>query len=274
MTSTWAAASLPGAVTLLVGRRRLILAMAKREITDRYAGQMLGGVWAVVHPLLVMAVYLFVFGFVFRMRIGGTSELPLDYTTYLLAGLVPWLSMQDALAKAPVSVTSNSGLVKQVVFPLEVLPIKSVLASLLPQVVSTTVLIAYVTVKFGVPPATYLLLPVLLLIQLGQMFGLALFLSAIGVYLRDLKDIVQVSMLLSMYLLPVFYLPSMVPELFRPLLYLNPFSYLIWSYQDVFYFGRIDHPWAWVVATVLSLTWFVAGWLVFTRLKPMFGNAL
>ena len=265
---------LPSALALLIGRRRLIWAMAKREVTDRYTGQMLGGVWAVMHPLLLMGVYLFVFGVVFQMRIGGTSELPLDYTTYLLSGLVPWLSMQEALAKAPVSVTNNAGLVKQVVFPLEVLPIKTVLASLLPQVVSMTVLITYVTVQYGAPPPTYLLLPVLLGIQIGQMFGLALFLSAIGVYLRDLKDLVQVTLLLSMYLLPVFYLPSMVPALFRPLLYLNPFSYLVWCYQDVCYFGRIEHPWAWLVATVLSVTWFLAGWLVFTRLKPMFGNAL
>jgi lipopolysaccharide transport system permease protein len=116
--------------------------------------------------------------------------------------------------------------------------------------------------------------PVLLVIQLGQMFGLALLLSAIGVYLRDLKDLVQVAMLLSMYLLPVFYLPSMVPALLRPLLYVNPFSYLIWCYQDAFYFGRFEHPWAWLVASVLSVTWFIAGWVVFARLKPMFGNAL
>jgi len=269
-----AASSLQAAATLLVRQRRLIWAMAKREISDRYAGQMLGGVWAIAHPLLVMAVYLFVFGYVFRTRIGGTRELPLDYTTYLLAGLVPWLSIQEALNKAPVSVTSNASLVKQVVFPLEVLPIKGVLASLLPQVVSLTVLVIYVIVKFRALPATYLLLPLVALIQIGQMCGLSFFLSAIGVYLRDLKDIIQVVLLLSMYLLPIFYLPSMVPPMFRPLLYLNPFSYIVWCYQDVCYFGRIEHPWAWIVASALAVIFFAAGWSVFRRLKPMFGNVL
>jgi len=269
-----AESSLQAAATLLVRQRRLIWAMAKREISDRYAGQMLGAVWAVAHPLLVMAVYLFVFGYVFKTRIGGTRELPLDYTTYLLAGLVPWLSIQEALNKAPVSVTSNASLVKQVVFPLEVLPIKGVLASLLPQAVSLAVLVIYVIAKFGALPGTYLLLPLVLLIQIGQMCGLSFLLSAIGVYLRDLKDIIQVVLLLGMYLLPIFYLPSMVPAMFRPLLYLNPFSYIIWCYQDVCYFGRIEHPWAWVVASALAVIFFAAGWVVFRRLKPMFGNVL
>jgi lipopolysaccharide transport system permease protein len=269
-----AAVSLQAAAALLIRQRRLIWAMAKREISDRYAGQMLGAVWAIAHPLLVMAVYLFVFGYVFKTRIGGTRELPLDYTTYLLAGLVPWLSIQEALTKAPVSVTSNASLVKQVVFPLEVLPIKGVLASLLPQAVSLTVLVIYVIATFGGLHATYLLLPLVVLIQIGQMCGLSLLLAAIGVYLRDLKDIIQVVLLLGMYLLPIFYLPSMVPVMFRPLLYLNPFSYIVWCYQDVCYFGRIEHPWAWVVASALAVIFFVTGWVVFRRLKPMFGNVL
>lgn len=261
-------------VNLLVRQRRLIWAMARREVSDRYAGQMLGGVWAVGHPLILMGVYLFVFGYVFRTRIGGTRELPLDYTTYLLAGMVPWLGIQETLNKAAVSVTSNANLVKQVVFPLEVLPIKSVLASLLTQLVCLVILVAYVLASYGALSAMYLLLPIVLLIQLGQVCGLALMLSALGVYIRDLKDIVQVATLVSMYLLPVFYLPAMVPETFRPLLYLNPFSYLVWCYQDVCYFGRLEHPWAWVVASALSVTFFTSGWLVFKRLKPMFGNAL
>jgi homopolymeric O-antigen transport system permease protein len=261
-------------VELLFRQHRLIWAMAKREITDRYAGQMLGAVWAVGHPLILMGVYLFVFGYVFKTRIGGTRELPLDYTTYLLAGMVPWLSIQEALNKAPVSVTSNTSLVKQVVFPLEVLPIKSVLATLFSQAVSLTALTVYVVSVYRMLPITYLLLPIVLAIQILQMFGFALILSALGVYIRDLKDVVQVATLVSMYLLPVFYLPSMVPAIFRPLLYLNPFSYIVWCFQDVCYFGRIEHGWAWLVSSAVSVTIFSMGWRVFTRLKPMFGNAL
>ena len=147
----------------------------------------------------------------------------------------------------------NASLVKQVVFPTEVLPVKSVIASLVTQLVSLAILVIYVLGSHGSLPLTYLLLPVALLIQVTQVIGLALMLAALGVYLRDLKDLVQVGTLVSMYLLPVFYLPAMVPSLFRPLLYLNPFSYTVWIYQDLCYFGRIEHPVAWIVASVLSL---------------------
>ena len=255
-------------------RRHLIWALAKREVLDRYAGQAFGRFWAIGHPLLLMAVYLFVFGYVFRMRIGGTRELPLDYTTYLLSGLMPWLGMAEALNKAPVAITNNASLVKQVVFPLEVLPIKGALASLLPQCVSLVVLMIYVLVTYRMLPATYMLLPVLIIIQFAIMVGVSLLLSAIGVYIRDLKDVVQVAMLIGVYLLPIFYLPSMVPAMFRPIIYLNPLAHLIWCYQDALYFGRIAHPVSWAVTVLTGVIAVSAGWRLFNRLKLMFGNVL
>jgi lipopolysaccharide transport system permease protein len=254
--------------------RQLIVAMAKREIFDRYAGQMLGAAWALAHPLIVMGVYLFMFGYVFRVRIGGTQELPLDYTTYLLAGLVPWLGLAEGINKAPTAVTSNANLVKQVVFPLEVLPIKTVLASLLAQATGLVVLVGYVAISYGSIPPTYLLLPLVVVMQFLLTVGVAYLLSAVGVFVRDLKDVVQVLTLVGVYLLPVLYLPAMVPELFRPLLYLNPLTYLIWCYHDICYFGRFEHPWAWAVMVPLSFGTFVVGSRVFHRLRPMFGNVL
>src|SRR5262245_46960482 len=86
------------AATLLYRQRSLIVEMAKREITDRYLGQVFGAFWAIAHPLLLMLVYVFVFAFVFRVRIGGTRNLPLDYTAYLLSGLIPWISFQDSMS--------------------------------------------------------------------------------------------------------------------------------------------------------------------------------
>jgi lipopolysaccharide transport system permease protein len=261
--------------TRLVFRyRHLIFALARREVSDRYAGQMFGILWAVGHPLLLMGVYLFVFGFVFQTRIGGTADMPLNYTVYLLAGTVPWLTIAEMLNKAPVAVTANAALVKQVVFPVEVLPIKSVLSAVPTQIVSSAVLLIYILAVYHRAPITFALLPVVLLLQLIWLTGLSLMLSAVGAYIRDLKDIVQLATLISIYLLPVFYLPSMVPPLFRPLLYLNPFTYLVWCYQDACYFGRIQHPWAWVITAVASAATFAAGWSVFRRLKPMFGNVL
>jgi lipopolysaccharide transport system permease protein len=261
-------------VSVLVRHRQLIWAMAKREIFERYAGQMLGAAWAFAHPLILMGVYLFIFAYVFRVRLGGSGDMPLDYSAYLLAGVVPWLGLAEGLNKAPTAVTNNASLVKQVVFPLEVLPTKTVLASMLAQTTGLVVLAGYVLSTSGSLPKTYALLPLVMLMQFVLMVGLAFLLSAFGVFLRDLKDVVQVLTLIGVYLLPVLYLPAMVPELFRPLLYVNPFTYLIWCYHDVCYYGRIEHPIAWVVMVPLSIATFVVGWRIFHRLRPLFGNAL
>ena len=259
---------------LLTRHRELMFALARRDVSDRYAGQALGLFWAVAHPLFLMTLYVFIFAFVFKAKVGGTLEMPLDYTSYILSGLIPWMAFQESMNKSCSAITANAGLVKQVVFPIEVLPAKGVLSSLLPQFVSTAILIIYVLVTARHLPATYLLLPVLLSLQLMAMMGVGYLLSAVGTYFRDIKDFVQLFGTAGMYAMPVFYLPGWVPELFKPVLYANPFSYLIWCYQDALYFGKINHPWAWVVNITLSFIVFTLGYRLFRKLKPGFGNAL
>jgi lipopolysaccharide transport system permease protein len=252
----------------------LIWEMARREIADRYAGQALGLFWAFCHPIFLIGLYIFVFAFVFRQNIGGTADLPLDYTAYLLSGLVAWLGIQDGLVKSCSVITSNAALVKQTVFPMEVLVIKSMSVSLFPQLVSLALLMAYVLFTHGSLHLTYALLPVLVALQLLGMLGLAFILATVGAFIRDIKDLVQIFTAAGVYLLPVFYLPAWVPELFRPLLYLNPFSHIIWCYQDALYFGRIEHPWAWLVTICINTIVFWLGYRLFRKLKPTLGNVL
>ncbi len=258
----------------LIQHWELTFAMARREIADRYIGQNFGFLWALVHPLFMMAVYVFVFCFVFKTKMGGTLEMPRDYITYLLSGLVAWMGFQESMAKSCVAITSNVSLVKQVVFPLEILPVKGVVSSLFQQIIMLLLLVAYVFISYGSLPWTYLLLPPLIVLQAIAMIGIAYFLSAIGSYFRDLKDFVQLFAVAGIYLLPVVYLPSWVPPVFKPFLYANPFSYFIWCYQDVLYFGRIAHPWAWGICFVESIVFLIVGYRLFRKLKLGFGNVL
>lgn len=261
-------------VALFTRHRQLTWEMAKREITERYTGQLFGALWAVAHPVIQIAVYMFVFGVVFQVKIGGTAAMPLDYSAYLLAGLIPWLAVQEAMAKASTVIIGNANLVKQVVFPVEVLPAKGVIATLLTEVVFLLLLTLYLLVRYGSLPAIYLLLPALVIVQGVAMMGLSYLLSSVGVYLRDTKDVVQVLLVVGVYLIPAFYLPTAVPTAFRFLLYLNPFSYMVWCFQDVLYFGRFEHPAAWPVFLVLSVAMFTFGYSMFRRLRVMFGNVL
>ncbi|MFM9975734.1 MAG: ABC transporter permease [Beijerinckiaceae bacterium] len=262
------------AASFLGGQRQLIIAMAKRDIGSRYAGQVLGTFWAVGHPLFQMAVMVFVFGVVFQQKIGGTYDMPLDYTVYILCGLAAWLSLAPVLATSATSVTSNANLIKQFTFDARVLPAKEIIVGSLVWVVSVGIVIVYTLAVYRSVPWTYVLLPVVTAIHFMTAMGCAWALSALSVFLRDVKDVVTLVNTAMLYLLPVVYLPTWVPEIFRPIIYLNPFSYLIWIYQDVLYFGRIEHPWAWLVSSLFAIFLFTSGYRLFRRLKPMFGSAL
>ena len=261
-------------VGLVSRHRQLIWEMTRREISDRYAGQVFGMLWAIGHPLFLIGLYIFIFAFVFKTRLGGTVEMPRDYTTYMLSGLVAWIGFQESMVKACTVITSNTSLVKQVAFPFEILPLKSVLSSLLVPVVAVVLLTIYVAARTAALPWTYALIPVVFAMQVLSMLGIAYFLAAVGVYFRDAKDFIQLFATAGVYLIPAFYLPAWVPDLVKPVLYLNPFSYPIWCYQDVLYFGTFAHPWAWLVTPVLSVGGFLIGYRVFRRLKLGFGSML
>lgn len=252
--------------------RQLTWEMARREITDRYAGQVLGSLWAIAHPLVLIGVYVFIFAFVFQPDIG--KDMPLDYTVYLLAGLLPWMACAEVMNKGVVSLTGNANLVKQVVFPLEVLPLKGVLSTLFTQVVSLVLLSGYILVRYQTLPWTFALVPLVLVLEASFLLGLSCLLASVGPYFRDLKDFVQVFSVVGVYVIPVMYTPAMMPALFRPLLHFNPFSYLIWCFQDACYYGSIEHPEAWAGLVVLALGSFALGYRAFRKLKPMLGNVL
>jgi lipopolysaccharide transport system permease protein len=262
------------AFTRLYRNRALTFALAKREISDRYTRQMLGSAWAVAHPLIHVLVYIFVFQMVLKLRIETTAAMPMDYVAYLLAGLIPWLAVQEALTKGSTVITSNASLVKQVVFPLEVLPVKSVLVCFVTQGVGTICLAVYVLITNQTLPWTYCLLPVLWLFQALGMIGIVFVLSAVGVHVRDVKELVQVFAVVGIYLVPVVYLPEWVPDGLKWLLPINPFSHMVWCYQDVCYFGRCEHLVSWIIFPLETSLAFLVGYALFRRLRPFLGSAL
>lgn len=261
-------------ISLLTKHRELTWELAKREIRERYSGQFFGTLWAIGHPLALTLVYIFIFAFVFRTRVGGSLDMPLDYTSYMLAGLIPWLTFQESMGKASTAITANSHIVKQVIFPLEVLPVKSVLATLVSEIVFLALLIIYTLLTNHALPWTYVLLPILFVFQIFAMIGVSYLLSAIGAFFRDIKDVVQVFLSIAFFILPILYLPEAVPTTVRYILYLNPFSYMVWCFQDILYFGRFAHPWAWLVFGIMSLVLFVIGYRTFRKLKILFGDVL
>jgi lipopolysaccharide transport system permease protein len=257
-------------IVILKRHHQLIIEMAKREINDRYAGQIFGYFWTFGHPLILIILYSFVFGFIFKANVGG----PMGYVVFLLAGLIPWLTFQEVMGKATTLINSNANIVKQVIFPIEVLPVKGVLAAVVTQVIFFSLLIIYIFITGRFPLLTYLLLPLIMLIQITGMIGVSFILCAISPYFRDTKDFIQIFLTVSFFTMPMIYSPSALPPIVKYIFYINPFSYMIWCYQDILFYGRFQHPWSWVIFLGSSLLAFVFGYRLFRKLKVMFGNVL
>ena len=255
--------------------RELVLVLARREIHERYAGTALGSVWAVLTPLLTMAIYVGLFGFVFPARFGadGTPWLGAEL---ILSGLVPWIAVAECAVRAPSTLLSHRALVRQVVFPVEVLPAKSTLAGLVPQIVGTVVALPIALWTVGLSPML-LLLPALWLTQLALMFGLMLLLSTLGIWLRDLREIVAFLANIGLYIAPILLLPPVLEVLPRAALWAiaaNPFSHMVWCFHDATVHQRFAHPWSWLVFPCVAAVVLVVGARLFARLKPAMGEAL
>lgn len=261
-------------VSNLLQYRSLIWEMTIREIRDRYAGQVFGSLWAIGHPIFLMLIYIVIFNFIFTARVGDTFALPRDLTAYILAGLVPWLTFQDVLARAPTTISGNANLVKQVVFPIDILPIRTVFSALPNLLIGVLILIVYELIQNHSIPWTYVMFPLLLTIQVLAMLGISFLFSTIGVYFRDLKDMVMVFLAANLFMMPVLFLPGSMPKFVELLFYLNPFSYMVWCYQDIFYFGRFEHPWAWLVFSLGSLIVLTLSCKLYVKTRTMFGNVL
>jgi lipopolysaccharide transport system permease protein len=259
---------------LLTRHRRLLIEMTKRDLTQRYSNQILGSLWIIGHPLFLTTLYVFLFAVVFKTRINISHEMPRNYTIYLLSGLVPWLSFQTALVVSCSSIVANAQLVKQFVFHLEILPAKDVLTALVTWLVGIAVITIYTAVADGGVPLTYLFLPIALIAQTMAMIGVAFALSALTVFFRDLKEFVSLFVTAGPFVMPIVYLPEWVPHAFRPIIYANPLSYMAWVYQDILYFGRFEHPVAWVVYFVGSAMIFAFGYRLFRSLRPVFSASL
>lgn len=259
---------------LLFKQRELTIEMTRREFSERYAGQMLGAIWGFAHPLIFIGIYLFIFSVVFRPQIDPASAQVSNFSVYLLAGLVPWMGLAESLNKGTQAITGNANLVKQVIFPLEVLPVKSVVATFVTQFILISCVMIYAAVQAGGPPWTFALVPVLFALQLLQTLGLAMIVSSLGAFSRDLKDVVQVFCLVNIYLIPVLYMPSALPRFAAWMIYLNPFTYQTICYQDAIYHGEIAHPWSWIGFAALSVFSLGIGYRTFVKLRTLFGNVL
>lgn len=213
----------------------------QREVVGRYRGSVMGILWSFFNPLLMLLVYTFVFSVIFKARWSTGSDSKTEFALVLFAGLIVFNLFAECFTRAPNLILSNVNYVKKVVFPLEVLPWVALGSALFHTLVSLVVWLLAYLVLFGVPHATVLLLPLVLLPMALLTVGLTWALASLGVYLRDVSQFVGSLTTILMFLSPIFYPASALPETFRRLLFLNPLTPAIEQVRDVLYWGKVPN---------------------------------
>lgn len=262
-----------GPLAIARKHRHLLGALVSREIRDANIRSVMGSFWAVGAPLLTMLVYVFCFTFIFRMRL-GVDEGPEVYVGYVLVGLSVWISLQEVASRAPGAITANANLVKQIVFPTELLPLKMALAAQTTFLVTLAVAVIASGIAGRLTLNTLWLAPIAMLYFLLISIGLSYFLAALAVFFPDVRNIVQLLFSIGLFLHPVLYPPHAAPAAVAGAFNFSPFSHLIWCFRDAFYLGAMTQPWSWAITAVVALAAYMLGYRFFAMLKPTFGNAL
>lgn len=258
----------PAALASSMWRHRELLgALSRRDVVGRYRGSVMGLAWSFLHPLVMLAVYTFVFGIVFRARWDAGTGSTAEFALVLFAGLLAFNVFAECVNRAPTLVLSNPGYVKKVVFPLEVLPVVTLGASLFHFAVGMAVWVIFYVLLVGVPHATIAWLPLVLVPLALLTLGISWFLAALAVYLRDIAHIVGVATTALLFVTPVFYPLSALPEAWRPWLRLNPLTDVVENARTVLVAGRAPdvERLATSFAVGLVVAWLGYAWFQKTR---------
>jgi len=255
----------------LLKYRQLIQSLVARELKARYRASVLGFFWSFINPLLLLAIYSFVFSIVLPNRAPGLEP----YSLFMFCGILPWTWFASSLLESSNSLISGGNLIKKVLFPAEVLPIVTVLANMVHFFLGMPILLAFALyLKQSLDLFDLFWFPVVVLVQLIFTLGLALIVSALTVHFRDFRDLLQNLVTFWFFATPIIYPMQMaVDRGGKLLLDLNPMTHIIVAYQELFFFPGAFGHWKWLVALgVASAGLFLLGYFIFDRLRDSFAE--
>jgi homopolymeric O-antigen transport system permease protein len=251
-------------VAVIYRYRKMLTAITRVELAKRHAGSILGMSWVVLQPALLLSVYVFVYMVVLRMRFEGFSRF--DYVLYVFCGLVPYLGFMEALTTGTLSIKQNIHLVKNVMLPIELIPIRSVIVGMASQFVSVVLVLILVGFDRSLSSRA-VLLPLVLVLQVMWLAGLTWVLSSIAVALPDITYFINLFVFMLMFLSPIGYRPDMVPHGFGWVIYLNPIFYLTEVYRSTILHDVYPSAWVGFVYVVMCLGTFAVGSAFFERFR-------
>lgn len=248
--------------------RRTLFATAWSDIRGKYRGTFLGMGWSILYPIVFLLLYAVVYLFIFKIRLPNYT--PFEYVLLIFSGLIPFLGFSESLSTGVGSVLANRGLIRNTMFPIELVPVKAVLASSVTMIVGLSILLPILWLRGTILPSQALI-PLLLVLQLVFTIGLIWLLSALNVFFQDIGQMTGVMILFLMLVSPIAYTQDMIPAALMPLMYPNPLFYMIMLYRDTIILGEVPLNLLGIF-TLISLTTFFSGHYVFNRLKSLFAD--
>ena len=261
----------------LWSHRHLMRQITTRELTQRYQGSYLGMFWSFMVPLLMMAVYTFVFSVVFkaRWRSDATTEASMgEFALTLFAGLTAFNVFSEVVNRAPSLILGVPNYVKKVVFPLEILPVVSVASAVINSFISAGLVVTGSLLLLHKFSGTLFLLPLAYLPLIFLALGLGWFLSSLGVYIRDVAQVIGIIVQMLFFMSPVFYPVSAVPEAIRPILMMNPLTPILESFRQVLLWGDPLNWLSWLAWTAGTFIFALFGYAWFAGTKKGFADVI
>lgn len=253
--------------------RYLLQAFVVRDIKARHQGTILGSFWMVFQPLMMLAVYTFVFTSVFNTRWGGNG-IGEDFVVMLYCGLIVHAFFSETLSRSPFAVLSNPSYVKKVVFPLEILPFSNLVSALYNALIGLFLICIYLLIQKHAIPLTAIYVPLILTPLIIFTAGLAWTLAAVGVFFRDLGQMITLVMSILLFLSPVFYPVSAAPALVRNFLYLNPLTFPIEQLRHSLILGNQPDLKYWIIYFVVATLFAISGLWIFQKTRSAFADII
>jgi ABC-type polysaccharide/polyol phosphate export permease len=268
-------ARIPGSYFLqnLVARRALIYQLARRDFEQRYVGSAAGWVWGLIHPLVLLVSWIFVFQICLKVEL-PRGEVTQNYVMFLLCGFVPWLLFQETVQRSSGALIDQANLIKKTIFPAEIVPVTVFLSVLISHLLTVVLVILAVGIALHQFSYMIFMLPVYMTLLGLFAVGLGWMVSALNVYLRDTAQVVSVVLTLWFWLTPIFISEEMYPEPVRFLLAWNPLRYVVRAYRDRILSYRLPTFEELAVISAYAVASFVIGGLFFRRLKRGFADVL
>ena len=251
----------------------LIGNFVRRDLQARYRGSAIGLFWSVIHPLIMLVLYTFVFSTILKVRVGA-EEGTGNFAIYLFCGMLPWNAFAEALNRSSGVVLEHGNLIKRTIFPAVILPVYLVISGIINEVIGLGILFAALLLTGHHFSPLILALPAVLLLQFTFTVGLAWIVAGTTVFIRDVGQVLGVGLTLWLFLTPIFYPPALMPDQWRFLINLNPIYGLVEAYRGLILLGR---PPAWPSLSVLgacALTAFLVGHRVFIKMQPAFADVI